>query len=309
MDNAFPDPAKAQSAMEYLMTYGWAILIIAVVLGALFELGVFNGTFFMPHVPPGSCHVFRPYGPGTVSSINLEGECQGALPQYVAEFNGKGNVSTYYVQTAITEYTISAWVKTTYTGGVPIVQDRGSGAGNSVTLELGYNGGQLSHPGTVNCGVDSNGVWIGGYSTQTVNDGSWHFVACVFTSVPGNAIGPSDIAVYVDGKPAGLLEADIGSSTSPIDGLGGMVIGYHQAWGQYAIGDMADIQIYNTSLDQNSITTLYNEGIGGAPVNLQNLVGWWPLNGNANDYSGSNNDGTAANVVYTTNWESGYTQP
>jgi len=28
--------------MEYLMTYGWAILIIAVVLGALFSLGVFN---------------------------------------------------------------------------------------------------------------------------------------------------------------------------------------------------------------------------------------------------------------------------
>jgi hypothetical protein len=33
---------KAQSAMEYLMTYGWAILIMAVVLGALFYLGVFN---------------------------------------------------------------------------------------------------------------------------------------------------------------------------------------------------------------------------------------------------------------------------
>jgi hypothetical protein len=29
--------------MEYLMTYGWAILIIAVVLGALFNLGVFSG--------------------------------------------------------------------------------------------------------------------------------------------------------------------------------------------------------------------------------------------------------------------------
>lgn len=33
---------KLQSAMEYLMTYGWAILIIAVVLGALFSLGIFN---------------------------------------------------------------------------------------------------------------------------------------------------------------------------------------------------------------------------------------------------------------------------
>ncbi|MEM3572606.1 MAG: hypothetical protein QW530_02660 [Candidatus Micrarchaeaceae archaeon] len=33
---------KLQSAMEYLMTYGWAILVIAVVLGALFSLGVFS---------------------------------------------------------------------------------------------------------------------------------------------------------------------------------------------------------------------------------------------------------------------------
>lgn len=34
---------KGQSAMEYLMTYGWAILIIAVVLTVLFSLGLFNG--------------------------------------------------------------------------------------------------------------------------------------------------------------------------------------------------------------------------------------------------------------------------
>jgi hypothetical protein len=34
--------SRAQSAMEYLMTYGWAILIIAVVLAVLFSLNVFN---------------------------------------------------------------------------------------------------------------------------------------------------------------------------------------------------------------------------------------------------------------------------
>ncbi len=33
---------KAQSAMEYLMTYGWAILLIAIVLVAFFTLGVFK---------------------------------------------------------------------------------------------------------------------------------------------------------------------------------------------------------------------------------------------------------------------------
>jgi len=33
---------KAQTAMEYLMTYGWAILIIIVVVAALYSLGVFS---------------------------------------------------------------------------------------------------------------------------------------------------------------------------------------------------------------------------------------------------------------------------
>ena len=52
----FMEPAKAmengrgskgQSAMEYLITYGWAILIIAIALGVLFELGLFNPSSFV----------------------------------------------------------------------------------------------------------------------------------------------------------------------------------------------------------------------------------------------------------------------
>jgi hypothetical protein len=35
---------KLQSAMEYLMTYGWALLIISIVIIALVSIGVFNGT-------------------------------------------------------------------------------------------------------------------------------------------------------------------------------------------------------------------------------------------------------------------------
>jgi hypothetical protein len=33
---------RAQAAMEYLMTYGWAILIIIVVIAALYAMGVFT---------------------------------------------------------------------------------------------------------------------------------------------------------------------------------------------------------------------------------------------------------------------------
>ena len=73
--------------------------------------------------------------------------------------------------------------------------------------------------------------------------------------------------------------------------------------------DIANVQLYNISLSQSDIMQLYDEGIGGGPIALQNLAGWWPLNGNANDYSGINNNGNSANVNYTTDWSSGYSQP
>ncbi len=62
-------------------------------------------------------------------------------------------------------------------------------------------------------------------------------------------------------------------------------------------------------MSSNDVQALYLEGIGGAPINLQSLVAWWPLNGNAHDYSGNSNNGNAINVQFTTNWENGYTSP
>jgi hypothetical protein len=44
---------KAQSAMEYLMTYGWAILIVIIVAAALFALGVFNPSTYTQSAPTG----------------------------------------------------------------------------------------------------------------------------------------------------------------------------------------------------------------------------------------------------------------
>jgi len=42
---------KAQTAMEYLMTYGWAILIVIVVIAALYSMGVFTLTGGVPCSP------------------------------------------------------------------------------------------------------------------------------------------------------------------------------------------------------------------------------------------------------------------
>ena len=38
---------KAQSAIEYLTTYGWAILVIAIVLAVLYELGLFSPSTYV----------------------------------------------------------------------------------------------------------------------------------------------------------------------------------------------------------------------------------------------------------------------
>jgi hypothetical protein len=48
----------------------------------------------------------------------------------------------------------------------------------------------------------------------------------------------------------------------------------------------------------SSIKQLYNKGITAQPINSSNVIGWWPLNGNANDYSGYGNDGTPTGVQY-----------
>ena len=72
---------------------------------------------------------------------------------------------------------------------------------------------------------------------------------------------------------------------------------------------ISNVQVYNASLSANEITALYNEGIGGVPFNLNSLVEWWPLNGDANDYSGNLNNGVPTSVVYTNSWVSGYSAP
>ncbi len=64
-------------------------------------------------------------------------------------------------------------------------------------------------------------------------------------------------------------------------------------------GLMSDAQLYNTSLNNGQISSLYSEGIAGAPIQSSTLVAWWPLNGNANDYSGNGNNGFTYNLTYT----------
>ena len=283
---------RAQSAMEYLMTYGWAILIIAVVLGALYSLGVFNGISFAPKASAGSCQVFRPSGPGTTTNINLEGECQGLMPQYVAQFNGQNSIINIPSNLpAFSQWTISGWVYVK-----PITTTEWGSTARGISTGYGVLWGGVSGS-TFRPFFDAGGA---GYAAlNNVPTGQWVMLVFSYNGVAVSGYGYTSSHVYTATQSASL-------STIPTQTwqLG--------AWGTTdgsLNGSLANVQVYNTSFDANQVAALYQEGIGGAPITIQNLIGWWPLNGNANDYSGNNNNGQSTNVIYTGSWTNGYTAP
>ncbi len=131
----------------------------------------------------------------------------------------------------------------------------------------------------------------------------WHFVAV--------SVNPPNYYFQLDNYSSNVTNANkytnnalvvIGTQTSQCDG-------------SIFPGNITNVQLYNASLSETTLHKLFEEGIAGKPVQSQNLVGWWPLNGNANDYSGNNNNGVAYNVTYpflsgstTSNLSSLYTE-
>ena len=286
---------KSQGAMEYLMTYGWAILIVAVVLGVLYQFGVFNSSNLAPKAQPGSCRVFRPNGPGTSTFINLEGVCTGQSPQFVASFGYPSVTSSVKTGDSHLPFggasrSVLAWV---YWNGdvdsynayiINLYGTANSMPGIQAELIIG---------GTVVRQVQFEGGSDDCISGLMPTPNAWHFIGYTYQ-------GPATLTMYLDGS---SHVCTIPSALNTISSGSGYIGGTWDYWyGAPFSGDITNVQIYNTSLDAGQIQTLYAEGIGGAPISPQYLVGWWPLNGDAKDYSGNNNNGAATSVVYTSTW-------
>ena len=286
---------KSQSAMEYLMTYGWSILIIAVVLGALSFLGIFNSTTFTPKASPGNCQAIKNSGLGV---SNLEGACNNQIPEYVAGFNGGSSQieisNTRVLPGGSSNRTVTAWaqINTTSSPSADYILFYGNfNTENGIGIWIGNACGNSNYSvvfDTIGCTTTS---------ATTVQSKTWFFVAAEYNG------STKTIYTGYDGKMqiANTVISEDTTSGDPLyisSPVGGLFQGY-----------ISNVQIYNMSLSSSSINALYQEGIGGVPIDPQNLVGWWPLNGNANDYSGNQNDGISTNVIFTSNWYGGYTQP
>jgi len=111
---------KAQSAMEYLMTYGWAILIVIIVAAALYALGVFNPATFTGRTATG----FQVIGAPTDWDLTSGGTLTLSLA------NNK-------MANAITIYNYTATIAGNYTTCIPTSNIvLGPGVSNSTTCTI-----------------------------------------------------------------------------------------------------------------------------------------------------------------------------
>ncbi len=297
--------------MEYLMTYGWAILIIAIVLGVLYYLGVFNSATLAPRAQPGSCQVFRPNGAGTSFDIGLEGTCNDELPEYVAQFSSASSSVTIPNSPSLSingPFTVSLWFSSLnpYTSSISLELfcTRTEGE-DTLDIQLHGNDDAYSING-IHGDLGTGSAWLSTSVNYAFNfaQNNWYNVVESFTS--------NEWSIYLNG--VNVASGAYSSNTPSLLGQGSYIsLGLEDPGSCGPSGNsgisLANVQVYNTSLSQAEITALYDEGIGGAPIKPQNITGWWPLNGNAQDYSGDLNNGVANSVTYTSAWTSGYTAP
>jgi len=120
---------KGQSAMEYLMTYGWAILIVIIVAAVLFSMGVFNPATYTTTAATGFSGFNVPAG-------GFKLDTTGALTMQIT--NGVG------ASISITTVTATKGAQTVTNTDVPIAL----GPGATETLDFAGFTGLATSSGT-----------------------------------------------------------------------------------------------------------------------------------------------------------------
>lgn len=178
---------------------------------------------------------------------------------------------------------VSAWIYSRTASGV------NSNTVVSTSGACGYSLANNNNPYGYTFQVCNLGAY---YSPNVIiGTGSWHLLTGVFNGTN------SQVGLYEDGNLIGISTgpAKIAYTASPPTNI---VIGEQASNGQAFNGLIANVQIYNNSLTAQQVQKLFAEGIMGLPVANNALVGWWPLAGDAHDYSGYNDNGSAIGVNF-----------
>lgn len=227
-----------------------------------------NGTSF------NMAYTNMPTGPYSTLVANFTGTQQILIPE----------IPSYAITGSITE---TAWIKINNINNLintPIIAP-----GNSNTFPLLFlQAGSSTIPAfAIDGGTEEEAT-----GTNPLNTGQWYFVAGVYNYNTGV------VSLYVNGTLVGGKTVTVGTSQQQYGG--GFSLGYLLSQTSHSDLQESNVQIYSSALSSSEISSLFSAGINGAPIRNSGLVGWWQLNGNANDYSVNRNGGIdGSNLGYS----------
>ncbi len=135
---------KGQSALEYLMTYGWAILIVIIVGAALYSMGIFNPSATTGKTKTGFTQIdindWKYDTSGTLIMV-LENRVGGSITLTSVDFTGGGTTVANTTST-----TVAAGKTATMQvddNATPTVGD-----GYELDVTIAYTKGAISHTET-----------------------------------------------------------------------------------------------------------------------------------------------------------------
>lgn len=168
-----------------------------------------------------------------------------------------------------------------------------------------FNSSLSNQPPTIG---DTDSYWFflirpyneSGYFACNFLAHKWYNLVEVDTIVgnSGKILGGVATNYYLNGKLNNSIDCML---SSPIASLAIPTPGFASNLSYY--GYVSNFQYYNTSLSTQQIISIYNEGLGSIPVNLTNLIEWFPLNNNTLDYSGNNQTFIYSNMTFTNAYE------
>jgi hypothetical protein len=237
----------------------------------------------------GSCanYILKSLQPSSNYSISIG----GSAPQSAAQFNGQNSYISIPYSPALypgNSVTISLWFETqmTISGGWTNLYNT---AGFSNNCDNG------AYCVRICCSTIYFTVTTSTHTTEhasrsnsklngQINGGSWNNVVATFNGVAASLYwdGTFESSNAIYGAPIfpDVNSITMGDGSVPFNGL------------------VANLQVYNTALSQQQISLLYLEGIGGAPVATQSIVGWWPLSGDANNYANTPYASYPSNIAF-----------
>lgn len=185
-------------------------------------------------------------------------------------------------------FSISLWIKSNAIGTSGILEK--FNYGTTTGYYIRFDPSKLYFVIASSSGGDS----MTALYNKELRDGQWHNLIFTYDGSSSSA----GMAIYVDGNSVSPTLG--GSVTTSIQASNPLSFGtFTYSGGSYLSGQLSNVQIYNTMLSSNQAMSLYQAGINSGAIS-SNIVGLWPLNGNADDYSGNGNNGAASGIIFTT---------